>query len=239
MKVDITLSNAKEYIEVEINDAPSGSHVDGDFYTLEELDQLEDQSMASVMRQFSNMRFRRDPRHKVKPTAYRYKGGSSGSGSRSGYKTGAVDRSKIRCYNCNELGHLSIECRRPKQARKGDSPSGKAFLVKGKSWDDSDNDDDEVVGNLALMASSGKSSSSTSSSRTEVKFTDAELISNLYHTLDCAQRTRAKDVIKITELETELEALKLVHINQDKLEKEVVFLENKVKCHKEIETFLK
>ena len=83
------------------------------------------------------------------------------------------------------------------------------------------------VGNFALMASSGNSSSSTSSSRTEVKFTDAELISNLGHTLDCAQRTRAKDVIKITELEKELEALKLVHINQDKLEKEVVFLENR------------
>ena len=65
VKVDITLSNATEYIEVEVNDTPYGSHVDGDFYTLEELDQLEDQSMASVMRQFSNMRFRRDPRHKV------------------------------------------------------------------------------------------------------------------------------------------------------------------------------
>ena len=68
VKVDITLSNAKEYIEVEVNDAPGGSHVDGDFYTLEELEQLEDQSMASVMRQFSNMRFRRDSRHKAKPT---------------------------------------------------------------------------------------------------------------------------------------------------------------------------
>ena len=65
------------------------------------------------------------------------------------------------------------------------------------------------------------------------------MISNLCHTLDCAQRTHAKDVVKITGLETELEALKLVHINQVKLAEEVLFLENKVKCYKEIETLLK
>ena len=39
----------------------------------------------------------------------------------------------------------------------------KAYIVKGKSWDDFDNDEDEEVGNYALMAlEQGESSSSKS-----------------------------------------------------------------------------
>ncbi|KAL8132505.1 hypothetical protein AgCh_008119 [Apium graveolens] len=35
-----------------------------------------------------------------------------------GYKTGSVDRSKIRCFNYDELGHFATECRKPKKVKK-------------------------------------------------------------------------------------------------------------------------
>jgi len=65
-----------------------------------------------------------------------------------------VDRSTIRCFNCNELGYFATECRKPKQARKNSydsnqkSKSERAYLPKGRSWDDTDSEDEEV-GNLA------------------------------------------------------------------------------------------
>lgn len=58
-------------------------------------------------------------------TAFNFKGqtlnfnkGSSpkmgGSEIKGCYRTGMVDKAKIRCYNCNEFGYFSTECRRPK-----------------------------------------------------------------------------------------------------------------------------
>ena len=77
-----------------------------------------------------------------------------------------IDRSKFKCYNCNEPENFATECRKPKQM-KGQRESydelkqkyeallkkqqGKAYIAEGKSWDDSDNDDTEEFGNLALM----------------------------------------------------------------------------------------
>ncbi|KAL8126037.1 hypothetical protein AgCh_013361 [Apium graveolens] len=97
--------------------------------------------------------------------------------SKTGYKTGFIDRSNIRCFNCDELGHFSTECRKPKKAKKDKAyleleakydallkkQQGNAYIIEGKSWDDSDNDEDEEVGNYALMAlEQGDSSSSKS-----------------------------------------------------------------------------
>ena len=71
----------------------------------------------------------------------------------------------IRCFNCDELGHFATECKRPKKAKKDKAyleleakyeallkkQQGKAYIAEGKSWDDSDDDEDEEVGNYALM----------------------------------------------------------------------------------------
>ncbi|KAL8124816.1 hypothetical protein AgCh_012462 [Apium graveolens] len=212
-----------------------------DFYSLEELEQLEDESMALIIKRFSNVRFKRNPKFKYKSNYNRFqKGGSSSSNTSSGgYKTGMVDRSTIRCFNCNELGHFVTECRKPKQFRKNSydsnqkSKSERAYLAKGRSWDDTDSEDEEV-GNLALMASDAN----TSSSRKEVKFTDAELVYHLGGSLDCARRDNELLNQQIKDLEKEVNELRLVHINQDKLKEQVSFLENRVDCYRKLETIL-
>ncbi|KAL8120873.1 hypothetical protein AgCh_017883 [Apium graveolens] len=80
-------------------------------------------------------------------------------GGKNSYKTGSVDRSKIRCFNCDELGHFATECRKPKKVKKDKAylkleAKYEALLRKqqGKAyWDDSYNDEDEEFGNYALM----------------------------------------------------------------------------------------
>ena len=198
--------------------------------------------MALIVKRFSNVRFKRNPKFKYKSNYNRFhKGGSSSSNTSSGgYKTGMVDRITIRCFNCNELGHFATECRKPKQVRKNSydpnqkSKSGRAYLAKGKSWDDTDSEDEEV-GNLALMAIDGNASSS----RKEVHFTDAELIYHLGGSLDCARRDNDLLTEQIKDLEKEVTELRLVHISQDNFKEKVSFLENRVDCYRQLETILK
>ena len=220
----------------------SPNQSDGDFYSLEELEQLEDESMALIVKRFGKFRFRRNPNFKFKTNVNRFqRGGSSTSNSsRGGYRTGMVDRSKIRCFNCNEMGHFATECKKPRQFKNTSydvsqkKKSGKAYLAEGKSWDDSESEDEEV-GNLALMAISDN----PSSSKPQVTFTDTEMIYHLSGTLDCARRENDRIILQNTALEKEVSELRTVHINQDKLKQEIVILENRVNLYKQLEINLK
>ncbi|KAL8102940.1 hypothetical protein AgCh_027465 [Apium graveolens] len=184
-----------------------------EFYTLEELDEL-DQSMAYLGRKFSNIRVK-------KPRYFKSKGQSFNkdnswkekekynSDSKNGYKIGSVDRSKIRCFNCDELGHFATKCRKPKK-------QSKAYIAEGKSRDDSENDEDEEFGNYALMAlEQGESSSSKSQVPT---LTTIDLNVNQY------KETVEKMSTEMFHIHTSM-----VAVNE----------ENKLKCANEIEAVLR
>ena len=109
----------------------STSESDGDFFSLEELEELEDESMSIIVKKFGHFRFIRNPDIKLKSNYNRVQGsGSSTSNSqRGGYKTGMVNRGQIHCSNCNEMGHFAIKC---KMQGKMNKDTGKAFLAVGK-----------------------------------------------------------------------------------------------------------
>ena len=147
-----------------------------------------------------------------------------------------VDRSKIRCFNCNEMGHFATECKKPRQFKNTSydvsqkKKTCKAYLADGKSWDDSESEHVEV-GNLALMAISDN----PSSSKSQVTFKDTEMIYHLSGTLDCARRENDRIILQNNALEKEVKEIKTVHINQDKLKEEIVILENRVNLYKQLE----
>ena len=123
----------------------SPNQSDCDFYSLEELEQLEDESMALIVKKFGNFIFRRNPNYKFKSNYNIFqKGGSSSSNrSKGGNNTGIVDRSKICCFNYNEMGHFATECKTARQIKNTSydvsqkKKIGKAYLAEGKSWDNS------------------------------------------------------------------------------------------------------
>ena len=220
----------------------SPNQSDGDFYSLEELEQLEDESMALIVKRFGKFRFRRNPNFKFKTNVNRFQRGgtSTSNSSRGGYRVGMVDRSKIRCFNCNEMGHFATECKKPRQFKNTSydvsqkKKSGKAYLTEGKRWDDSESEDEEI-GNLALMAISDN----PSSSKLQVTFIDTKMIYHLSGTLDCAYRENDRIILQNTALEKEVKELRTMHINQDKLKEEIVILENRVNLYNQLEINLK
>ena len=119
----------------------SASQSNGDLYSLEELEHLEDEFMALIVERYGNYRFGRNPDFKFKSNYNKFKrGGSSSSNStRGGYKIGMVDRSKICCFNCNEMGHFATECKKPRQIKNTSydvnqkKKTSKAYLAEGKS----------------------------------------------------------------------------------------------------------
>ena len=167
-------------------------------------------------------------------------GSSTSNSSRGGYNTGMVDRSKIRCFNCNEMGHFATKCKKPRQIKNTSydvckkKKTCKAYLAEGKSLDDSESEDEEVS-NLALMAILDN----LSSSKPQVTFTDTEMIYHLSGTLDYARRENDRIILQNNALEKEVKELRTVHINQDKLKEEVALLENRVHLYKQLEINVK
>ncbi|KAL8125050.1 hypothetical protein AgCh_012649 [Apium graveolens] len=105
-------STIKEIVVVKIS---HGEPKDAsEFYIQEEVEELEDKSMAYMASKFSHVRFSRKPNYKSRGSFGRFQEGSYslGSSSSGGYKSSWVDKSKTRCYNYNELGHFVSDCRK-------------------------------------------------------------------------------------------------------------------------------
>ena len=70
-----------------------------DFYSMEELESLDDESVAYLAKRFSKLKFQRP------------KGVRKFMPKQSGEKKTLIDKSKIKCYKCNIMGHFANKCR--------------------------------------------------------------------------------------------------------------------------------
>ena len=68
----IQSSGLNKYVIIDEYGVTSPNQSDGDFYSLEELEQLEDESMALIVKKFENFRFRRNPDFKFKSNYNRF-----------------------------------------------------------------------------------------------------------------------------------------------------------------------
>ena len=128
---------------------------------------------------------------------------------------------------------------------------GKAYIAEGKSWDDSDNDDTEEFGNLALMADTTESTPKSSKvsflstvemSNSDYKQTIEDLsveMFNIHTSMLAASEENEKLVLKAKMLETSNEELELACVGVLDLKQKIEYLENKDKCNKEVEPALR
>ncbi|KAK1384584.1 hypothetical protein POM88_022319 [Heracleum sosnowskyi] len=228
------------------------------------MEKMDNPIMAYMAKKFKNIRFKRNKPYKSQGQTSRFSKGSSskveGGATRGGYKTGIVDRSKFRCYNCNELDHFATKCRRPKQTQRMDKGSsghfkkgqGKAYVAGGKCWDDSDEEEEEEYVNLALMAKSDEISSSSSNqvpslvllemSKEEYKQSVEELSAEMFnvHTSLTAANEEIARLTKLNEtLTSENDMLLLKTSRLESLSQENAKLKNELVCAKEIEKFIR
>ena len=128
---------------------------------------------------------------------------------------------------------------------------GKAYIAYGKSWDDSDNDDTEEYGNLALMADTTESTPTSSKvsllsivemSNSEYKQTVEDLsveMFNIHTSMLAANEENEKLALKVKMLEASNEELELARVGMLDLKQKIEYLENKDKCNKEVESTLR
>lgn len=69
------------------------------------------------------------------------RGSGAGAGAGTGTSSGSSNSSRVRCYNCNRLGHLSKQCRLPRKPR----PQELHLMATIRSEDEEDTEDEEEV----------------------------------------------------------------------------------------------
>ncbi|KAL8132980.1 hypothetical protein AgCh_008446 [Apium graveolens] len=139
-------------------------------------------------------------------------------------KAGKVDRTKIKCYNCDEPGHFAIECKKTKH----DKGKNKALITSNKNWmDSSDSENEDTC--YALMASLDDPASSEFEVPTFFFFFDTEDISELKFILKSLHGNFKNKTLENDRLVTEIEILKSRNVQ---LESDLV---NQIDLKKECE----
>ena len=123
-------SSTDDDIESNIDDSNTdGSSSDEDI----------EQMMAMLVKGFKIMKYMKQKRQFNSSKKFV----KSGEKKEKDSKTGKLDKSKVRCYNCDGMGHFATECKKAKKTQ------GKALITGNEDWMDSDSEDEEV--SYALM----------------------------------------------------------------------------------------
>ncbi|KAL8099844.1 hypothetical protein AgCh_032193 [Apium graveolens] len=116
--------------ESNIDDSSSNPDDDTDTESDENMTDFDVMKMVALLvKGFKRMQFRKSKKNKS--FRKKFTGGerkSTGRRDRKDSKAGKVDRTKTKCYNCDEPGHFSTECKKTKH----DKGKNKALITQAK-----------------------------------------------------------------------------------------------------------
>ncbi|XP_017249896.1 uncharacterized protein LOC108220596 [Daucus carota subsp. sativus] len=135
--------------ETESSNSNDDSNSDDESLDSDSMDEEDFKQMAALMvKTFKKMGYKNFGKNK------RFSKRGSSTEQRSFKKTegkdsksGKLDRSKVKCNNCGEMGHFAPECKKGK--------TEKALISKGRNWADTSDSEEEEV-NYALMATTNE-----------------------------------------------------------------------------------
>ena len=175
--------------------------------------------MAMLVKGFKRMKYRKQKRQFNSSKKF----GKLGEKKEKDFKTGKLDKSKVRCYNCDGMGHFATECKKAKKTQ------GKALITGNKDWMDSDSEDEEV--SYALMANADETKAATPDKvHTTVYNCDLNSVSELRCFLNSLNTSFRSQSLENSRLISESNELKN---RNDYLEAELVLLiEIQKECEK-------
>ena len=178
-----------------------------------------EEMMAMLVKGFKRMKYRKQKKQFNSSKKF----GKSGGKKEKESKSGKLDKSKVRCYNCDGMGHFATECKKAKKTQ------GKALITGNKDWMDSDSEDEEV--SYALMANTDESNT-TNPDKVHSKVYDCDLnsVSELRCFLNSLNTSFRSQSLENARLISEITDLKK---RNDHLEAELVFMtETQKECEK-------
>ena len=175
--------------------------------------------MAMLVKGFKRMKYRKQKRQFNSSKKF----GKSGEKKEKYSKTGKLDKSKVRCYNCDGMGHFATEFKKAKKTQ------GKSLITGNKDWMDSDSEDEEV--SYALMENADETKAATSDKvHSTVYNCDLNSVSELRCFLNSLNTSFRSQSLENSRLISESNELKKIN---DYLEAELVLLlEIKKECEK-------
>ncbi|KAL8121436.1 hypothetical protein AgCh_018239 [Apium graveolens] len=212
--------------ESDTDDSSSNPDDDTDSETDKNMTDFDVMQMAALLvKGFRRMQFRKSKnnkkfRKKFTGSERKSTGRKDGRDSRAG----KVDRTKIKCYNCDEPGHFATECKKIKH----DKGKSKAPITSSKNWvDSSDSKDEDTC--YALMASLDDPAISEPKVQTPFFSFDTENISELKSILKSLHGNFKNKTLENDRLITEIEILKS---RNEQLESDLI---NQIDLKKECE----
>ena len=180
------------------------------------------QMMAMIVRGFKKMKFRKQRRRENYTKKSSTSKGKERFKKREGKdnKADRLDKSKIKCFNCDGIGHYANECRNPKASR-GNS---KALITSSKNWLDESYSEEEDK-SYALMA----------------EFEDATLIAEKVpqnsYSFDTDNMSELKSFLKSLHINFKSQSLENARLitEMTELKKRNKFLESELVCLKEVQ----